>query len=51
MSNPDPQLVRENQRREDLNRQAKAGRETGDSKWLTRDEALTRGFGSPDGGR
>lgn len=42
----DEQLVRENARREELNRQAKAGRESPDAaeraKWAARDETFTR---------
>jgi hypothetical protein len=48
------QIKRENRRRADLNEAAAKGRLSGDpterAKWLARDEALTRGFVSPDGG-
>lgn len=47
------ELRRANERRAELNRQAREGRNSSDpaerAKWLARDEALTRGFGSPDG--
>lgn len=55
MSNNDPQLVRENQRRDELNKAAKAGRSSSDpterAKWAARDESSTRRFSSPDGGQ
>jgi hypothetical protein len=48
----DPQLVRENARRQKLNwdrRVALTGSAPVErAKWLARDEALTRGFLSPD---
>lgn len=45
------QLRRENERREELRRQQRAGRAANDPKWTARDEAHTRAFRSPDGGR
>ncbi len=48
------QLRRENRRHAELNEAAAKGRVSEDpaqrAKWLARDEALTRGFASPDGG-
>ncbi len=53
MSNQDAQLVRENQRREELSRQRRQGlagnNPAEQTRWEARDEASTRRFSSPDG--